>query len=371
MRIAIDIRTLNAPKTGDRSVCLGHIKGLAALAEKESLELILIGPQAPPEGLLPSSPALHFHPASRPGGYLWMLRAFPKACQAVQADVALIQYMGPLQSPCPFVTIIHDVVWRSLPQTFPLRDRLILNAFIPGTIRRAAAIVTVSQFSAHEIVRHYPAAKGRLYVVPNAADERFYPVAESGILSEVRHRYQLPARYILSVGVLQPRKNFEGLLQAYSLLPVALQEQFPLVIAGKPGWRVAPILQQAQQMGSRVRLVGYVADEDLPALYSMAACFVYPSFYEGFGLPPLEAMACGAPVIVSNAASLPEVCGDAAMYVDPYSPAQISAALQKILTNEPLRQQLSQKGLNRARQFDWQSSARLMWHILQQASRMA
>jgi glycosyltransferase involved in cell wall biosynthesis len=353
MRIAIDTRTLNSPKTGDRTVTLGLVKGLIGLAEAEGLELVLIGREAPPAGLLPDSPTVRTYVVPQPGGYRWMLSAFPQACRAVAADVALIHYMGPFHAPCPFATIIHDTVWRSLPATFPWRARLLLNAFIPGTIRRAAAVVAVSDFTRSEIARHYPAAQGKLHVVPNAIDERYRPVTDAAERERVRARYALPERYILSVGVLQPRKNVAGLVAAYRLLPPELQASHRLVITGKPGWMTGGLATLAQELG-----------EALPVLYSMADCLAYPSLYEGFGLPPLEAMACGTPVVTSNVASLPEVCGDAALLVDPSSVTEISAALQRVLTDAALRTQMIERGRDQAARFDWTTSARRLLSVL-------
>lgn len=368
MRIAIDIRTLNSPKTGDRTVCLGLVKGLAAIAPAEGLELRLVGREPPPPGLLPDSPALTVHLAPRPGGYCWMLSAFPRACRQIGAEVAFIQYMGPFRSPCPFVTLIHDTVWRTMPQTFPWRDGLILDLFIPGTIRRAAAVTTVSEFSAGEIARYYPHAAAKTHVVPNAIDEVYRPVTNPAQLAEVRRRHGLPEQYILSVGVLQPRKNLQGLLAAYGMMPEGLRRQYGLVITGKKGWMVDQALSGLESIESSVTFTGYVPDEDLPALYTMASCFAYPSFYEGFGLPPLEAMACGTPVVAANAASLPEVCGNAALLVDPHRSEDISTAIQRVLSDEALRADLIARGRVQAAKYDWVTSARRLLQVLRQAA---
>jgi glycosyltransferase involved in cell wall biosynthesis len=363
MRIAIDARTLSSPKTGDRTVTLGLARGLTRLAEQERLELILIGQEPPPDGLLPDSPAISQHLAPRPRGYRWMLSAFPRALAAVKADVAVIQYMGPFRAPCPFVTFIHDTVWRTMPGTFPWRDALILNTFIPGTIRRAAAVLTGSDFARSEIARHYPAARDKLHIVPYAADERFQPVMDPVELARVQQAHKLPERFILSVGVLQPRKNIEGLLEAYALLSPELRSQYQLVITGKTGW-MADRLRVAASETEGVDFTGYVPDEDLPALYSLADLFVYPSFYEGFGLPPLEAMACGTPVIASNAASLPEVVDDAALLVDPHQPRDLAAAMTQVLTDDARGEDLITRGLARAAQFDWTASAQQLLKTL-------
>jgi glycosyltransferase involved in cell wall biosynthesis len=366
MRIAIDARTLTSPKTGDRTVTLGFIKGLAALQEEAGLELALITHEPISRDLLPPARFIH-HVMSHPGGYRWMLQAFPSALAQLRADVALIQYMGPFRAPCPIVTTIHDTVWRTMPKTFPWRDRLVLNAFIPGTIRRAAAITTGSEFARGEILRHYPAAAGKTHVVPYAADERFSPVVDELVLQSVRSRYRLPDRFILSVGVLQPRKNVEGLIRAYAMLPEALRREYSLVIAGKRGWLDAHLPHLAEQVGSGIVFTGYVSDDELPALYSLASCFAYPSFYEGFGLPPLEAMACGTPVVSSSAASLPEVTGAAALLADP-DVDSLCAAITQVLTDSALREELRTKGLQQAARFSWTDSAHRLLSVLRQVT---
>lgn len=376
MRIAIDIRTLYAPKTGDRSVALGLIKGLTRIAAQERLELLLIGQDPLPQGLPglyeelrltdlpPGTPPLQFHLSPRPTGRRWMLSAFPKACRELRADVAIVQYMGPLRSPCPFVTLIHDTVWRSMPETFPWRDRLILNTFIPPTLKRAAAVVTGTEFAAGEIRRHYPAAAGKLHVVPYAIDEAYRPVLDSAELQRVRQAHSLPDRYILSVGVLQPRKNVQGLLEAYAALPEDLRQQVRLVITGKKGWLTKNLLTVPESIADQVHFTGYIPDEDLPALYTMASCFAYPSFYEGFGLPPLEAMACGAPVIISDRASLPEVCGEAALIINPDRPDELCAAMERVLTDDALRSEMIARGRIQAARYDWVTSARGLVKVL-------
>lgn len=367
MRIAIDARTLTSPKTGDRTVTLGFIKGLAELQGAAGLELALVSQEPIAETLLPQGQFLR-HVAPRPGGYRWMLQAFPRALAQLRADVALIQYMGPLSAPCPIVTTIHDTVWRTMPGTFPWKDRLVLNAFLPGTIRRAAAITTGSEFARSEILRNFPAAAGKTHVVPYAVDEGFRRVTDEVRLSELRRKYALPERFILSVGVLQPRKNIEGLIHAYAMLPENLREQYSLVITGKRGWLDAALPHLAQKAGSGIVFTGYVDDGELPALYSLASCFAYPSFYEGFGLPPLEAMACGTPVVTSTAASLPEVTGGAALLVDPADTAALSAALAEILTDPAKCDELVEAGLRRAAEFSWINSARQLLPILQRAA---
>ena len=365
MRIAIDARTLTSPKTGDRTVVLGFIHGLAALQASEDLELVLVSQESVPAEMLPAGQFSRLV-VPRPGGYLWMPIAFPRALRQCRADVGLIQYMGPFSAPCPIVTTIHDTVWRTMPETFPWKARMILDAFIPGTIARAAAVTTGSEFSRGEILRYFPRAAGKLRVVPYAVDERFHRVTDEAPLAAVRRKYDLPERFILSVGVLQPRKNVEGLIHAYSQLPPSLRGEYSLVITGKRGWLDANLPQVARDAGAGIHFTGYVADEELPALYSLASCLVYPSFYEGFGLPPLEAMACGTPVITSNATSLPEVTGGAAVLVDPHDVPALAVAIQHLLEDPALRERLVTAGLKRAAQMTWRASAMALLDVLRQ-----
>lgn len=380
MRIAIDARTLTSPKTGDRTVARGFIKGLAGLSRDEQLEVVLIAQEALPQdlpGLLdqiglaslpPDTPPLEYHVEPRPRGYLWTLRAFPRALRQVRADVGLIQYMGPFSAPCPIVTSIHDTVWRTMPETFPPRDRIVLNAFIPGTIRRAAAVTTGSSFAREEILRHYPQAAGKLHIVPYAVDEAYAPVTDQQRLDEVRRKYSLPERFILSVGVLQPRKNIAGLMAAYQLLEPELRREYALVITGKQGWLADNLPDLAREVGEGVLFTGYVDDAELPALYTLASCFAYPSLYEGFGLPPVEAMACGTPVVTSTAASLPEVTGGAALLVDPHDVEALSGAIARVLQERELRDELVARGFARACELTWENSARALLQVLRQVA---
>jgi glycosyltransferase involved in cell wall biosynthesis len=174
----------------------------------------------------------------------------------------------------------------------------------------------------------------------------------------MRRRYSLPEHFIFFTGSLEPRKNLKNLIQAYSGLDKRIRKDIKLVLAGFKGWQNKEIMALLRKVKSDVFYLGYVSDAALRDLYNLATLFVYPSFYEGFGLPPLEAMACGCPVVVSNAASLPEVCGGAAYYVDPYNIESIAEGIHKVLTDEALRQSLIEKGLERAKLFSWEKSAK-------------
>src|SRR5205085_9627051 len=209
--------------------------------------------------------------------------------------------------------------------------------------------------------------------IPLAAPPHFGPVADNKELQRVRHTYGIEGDYILSVGSIQPRKNLARLVRAYaSLRGEYSTDKLPkLVLAGKCAWLFDETLRALEQTGLKdtVLLTGYVADADLPALYSGALCFVYPSYFEGFGLPVLEAMQCGTPVIAGNRTSLPEVVGDAGILIDPFNPRDIANAIARLVSNPSARDELRKLGIERAQRFNWLETARLTLQVYGQVSR--
>ena len=198
----------------------------------------------------------------------------------------------------------------------------------------------------------------RLTTIHLGIDHDLYKGLSSPELASLRTAYALPERFILFVGSIEPRKNLKKLLLAYRDLDPHLRKNFKLLLAGFKGWENEEIMALIAELEKDVRYLGYVPAEELGRLYNLASLFVYPSLYEGFGLPPLEAMACGCPVVVSQAASLPEVCGEAAHYVDPQDVESIGAGIEKVLGDDAYRKNLIAKGLARAEQFTWEKSAR-------------
>lgn len=286
-------------------------------------------------------------------------------------DLLHVTYNAPPLGPCPTVVTIHDISFEHYPQFFSPRDRLILKTLVPRSARRAAHVLTVSQHAKQEIIDRYGLPPDKITVTYEAAGDQFQPVTDASILQAVRIKYGIPdGPFVLALGNLQPRKNIARLVEAFAQAAGSNPSHFPpslppsppppsLVIAGKAQWRESEVYGAVQRagLGERVVFPGYVDDADLPALYSAAAVFVYPSLYEGFGLPPLEAMACGTPVISSNSASLPEVVGDAALLVEPTDTAALAQALRDVLVQPALRADLRQRGLARAAQFSWERCA--------------
>jgi glycosyltransferase involved in cell wall biosynthesis len=286
-------------------------------------------------------------------------------------DVLHVQYTAPPLAPCPVVATIHDLSFEHLPETFNRRSRAQLRLTVRRSARNAAQILTLSEFSRQDISATYKIDLQRITVTPAAAPSHFAPVTNETELKRIRTTYGIERDYILALGSIQPRKNLVRLIRAYSLLrQQSAEATWPqLVIAGKRGWLEAETLRAAEQSGARqdILFIGYVPDADLPALYSGAVCFAYPSYFEGFGLPVVEAMQCGAPVIAGNRASLPEVVGDAGVLVDPFDEKEIADALRRMIENSAQRTELRAKGLQRARGFSWETTARLTLQAYQRA----
>jgi glycosyltransferase involved in cell wall biosynthesis len=277
-------------------------------------------------------------------------------------DVLHVQFTAPLFPPCPIVASIHDLAFEHLPHTFKRRSSMQMRLTIRHTAKRAAQIITLSEYSRRDIIETYGIEPDRISVTPAAASPSFVPVTDQTELARVRNIYGIERDFILSVGSIQPRKNLSRLISAYSRLrraqPGAKLPQ--LVLVGKCGWLYEETLRTIKELevNESVILTGYVPQAHLQAIYSGAVCFVYPSYFEGFGLPPLEAMKCGTAVIVGNTTSLPEVVGGAALLVDPFSVDEIASAMEQVMKDSKLRSQLRAKGLERAKLFDWRDTAR-------------
>jgi len=262
-------------------------------------------------------------------------------------DLVHLQYLAPPILSCPFVSSIHDVVWRAMPETFPFLHRAIMNFAMPGAARRAKGVLCGTASAARDIKKYLPVSSRKIHVTPYAIDPIYFAPINEDQIAQARKKYALgDAPYLLSVGVLQPRKNLPRLIAAFEQLKKHWPHQ--LLIVGKKGWGEEAQLQSA---ASKVIFTGYVADEDLPALYAGASAFAYPSLYEGFGLPIVEALACGAPVLTSNCGAMREVAGDVCELVDPFSIDDIARGLEKVLGDQPGKQELKMKGKARAAQF--------------------
>jgi glycosyltransferase involved in cell wall biosynthesis len=279
-------------------------------------------------------------------------------------DWYISTYFLPPFAPSRSALFVHDVSFRALPRAFPASIRWYMRWLVGSAMRRARILFVLSNFVASEVRRFYPELPAeRVQVLYPGCDGAYSPQARDDD-TEVLRRHGLQPGYILSVSSIHPRKNMAGLLQAYEKArhSVALP---PLVLVGQRFWGSSALANQASRIG--VRLLGYVPKADLPALYRTCQVFVYPSLYEGFGLPPLEAMACGAPVVCGRNSSLPEAVGDAGLLVDVSQPDVLAESLARLAEDAGLRSELSRRGLKRAAAFNWAATARRFVDMLLQA----
>jgi glycosyltransferase involved in cell wall biosynthesis len=275
-------------------------------------------------------------------------------------------YVLPPLVRCRSVVTIHDVIHLMFPDYLPNRLALTYaRKSITMAARRATRVMTVSESSKRDILRFVDIPADKIDVIYNAYDERFGVEPSEEQVVRVRERYQLHDEFILYAGNVKPHKNLERLIQAFHLVRARGLSHLKLVLIGDDISRYASLRRAVHhyQLHKYVRFLGYLHEETLAVMYRLAGLFVFPSLYEGFGLPPLEAMASGTPVVTSNVSSLPEVAGDAAVLVDPYKPEAIAGGIYQVLTNEELRRDLRQRGLARARQFSWQDSIRRVREI--------
>jgi glycosyltransferase involved in cell wall biosynthesis len=372
LRIAIDAHSVGAKLGGNESYAVNLIEALAQIDEVNDYTLYVTTaaahdrfhqrwPNFKVRTTLPHTPLIRI-----PLTLSAELRKHP-------VDVLHVQFTAPPFCPCPVVVSIHDLSFEHLPHTFHRRSRTQLRLTVRHSAKRAAKILTLSEHTRQDLVDTYGIDPARITAIPLAAPRHYAPVEDNRELQRVRHTYGIDGPYILSVGSIQPRKNLARLINAYASLRGKYNEAAlpKLVLVGKSAWLYDETMRALAQTGltQSVILTGYVPESDLPALYSGALCFVYPSYFEGFGLPPLEAMKCGAPVIVGNQTSLPEVVGDAALTVDPFDVSSIARAIESLVKDSDLRRELSVKGRNRAETFDWRETARRTLHIYEQVGK--
>jgi alpha-1,3-rhamnosyl/mannosyltransferase len=268
-------------------------------------------------------------------------------------------FAGMIRAPRPWVLTVHDLIPLQSPGAVSRTAAAYWRLILPRTVARADVILTGSEFVRREVIAYFELPPERVVTVPHGVDARFAPVADEAMLARVQRRYQLPARFLLFVGIASPRKNIDRLVRAFGALTDAERGDAHLLIAGPPGWKNAALAKAMAEspLAARVRHLGIVADEDLPALYGLATGVVNLSSREGFGLPALEAMACGAPLVCADRTSFPEVVGDAALLVDPDDKAATRQALAALLAGGPEIAVRRERGLARARTFTWERAA--------------
>jgi glycosyltransferase involved in cell wall biosynthesis len=321
---------------------------------------------------LPAGPG--WRPRVIPARRLWTHWRLARALAADRPELLFVPaHVLPLGYGGPSVVTVHDLGFRRFPRAHPPAALAYLELSTRLAARRATRLIAVSRTTADALTAWYGVDPARIRVVYEGVEPRFRPPPASAVAA-LRARLGLEQQpYLLALGTIQPRKNLLGLLRAFRLLLARTGQDCLLLLAGRVGWGGGARPLQAEierlDLGRQVRLIGYLPDQDLPALYGGALAYVQPSFYEGFGLTALEALACGAPVVAADNAALPEVVGEAGLLVDPADPAAIAAALERLLTDAGLRQALAQAGPPRAARFSWARCARETRAVLEEAAR--
>jgi glycosyltransferase involved in cell wall biosynthesis len=354
-------------RTGTENYSLQVLRHLLAQDDDEATRYRLYLSQRLPDGLLPSGARISSRVIRLPR--LWTHLGLSKEMLVNPPDVLFVpSHVLPLVTPPRSVVVVYDVGHRFFPRAHSVAEWLYVEWAIRRHVRIATRLVTISEASRRDLVRLYGADPARVAVAYPAVDDRFKPAARDEI-ERVRARYGLGAHYVLHLGTIKPRKNLPRLIRAFAGADLPPDTQ--LVLGGMTTFGGSAVDRAIGETGidDRVRRLAYVPDADLPALYSGAACVAIVSVYEGFGMPALEALACGAPLVASNRGSLPEIVAEAGVLVDPLQVGSIASGIERALTEPALQAELRQRGPSRAAAFDWAAAASVTRQVLEQASR--
>lgn len=353
MRIGLDIHQIGERQTGNETYLVNLIEAVRAAPDpRDSFVMYRTRRDAPTQWdaiqrrVWPHQPLVRI-PVS-----------FPIALKRDAIDVAHFQYVTPPVCPCPVSVMVHDISYETYPEYFSRASVFRMRTLIPFSARRAQAVFTVSEFSRGEIVRLYGLRPADVIVTYPGAAAEFRPISAAEQTAALAG-LDVPPHFVLAVGNVQPRKNLPRLLEAYAQARAGGVDVPPLVLVGQAHFRGREILRVIERLRltEHVRITGYVTTRQLVALYNRASVFMFASLYEGFGIPILEAMACGTPVVTSTVTSMPEVAGDAALMVDPMDVHAIATAMVRVLSDPELADDLRARGLQRATMFSWADTA--------------
>lgn len=357
MKIGFSARGLSVPSGGVRQFITSIVPALTRNIDQD--ELIVFYNSSKYSGLAPDCREIVIEGRNR---IWWDFVLFPRQIKKNGVDAVIFP-----KNVIPFFTgsvnfvVVHDMAYfdRKL-GAYPLPDTIYMRSLIPQSIRRAAGVFAVSEHTKKDVIHYTGCAEEKITVAYEAADRIYQPIADRNILQDISRKYDLPEQFILYVGSLSPRKNTPTLLKAFA----SVKDRVPhsLVITASKSWKDRNVYELIKKLGLQSRLVklGYVETEDMPVLYNLANVYIYPSVYEGFGLPVLEAMQCGCPVIASNTTSIPEVAGDAAMLIEPLDVKAWADSIYQVITDKKLRDEMVKKGFARAKEFSWDKCAKCM-----------
>lgn len=377
MNICIDVRTLWKRKSGVENYVYSIVDNLLKINNNNKYFLLKEknGSGLGFEDLIGQNDRIRFLPTvfsneNHPIGDLWENIYLPGILKNLGVNIFHgPNYLIPFRKK-GFSTIatIHDLVAFLFPETVPKKYSLYMKFIIRNVVKYSNKIIVDANSTKADLIRLFKVSEDKISVIYGGVSRKFYPGDELSV-KEIKLRLNLPDNFILHVGNLEPRKNFKGIIDAfYSILQQKKFKGLKLVLTGQKGWLYKGILKNIEKKGimDSITFTGYVDSEDLPALYSAARLFIFPSYYEGFGLPVLEAMACGTPVITSNVSSLPEVAGDSAILVDPTNTDEIADSIERLLEDEDLRQIFIKKGLERAKHFFWEKTAKELLNVYEE-----
>ncbi|MEO6458139.1 MAG: glycosyltransferase family 1 protein [Chloroflexia bacterium] len=364
LTIGVDAsRALTEQKTGTEHYSASLLEALARLPEAQHYKAILYVnsiSEVEARGKLGFEPPTSWQIRAIPFPQLWTHARLSVEMITGRPDVLFVpSHVVPLLHPQRTVVTIHDLGYLYYPQAHTRGSRFYLHISTLFSVRAARQVIAISEATKHDLVDKYKVPNRKIKVIYHGRDPLFQPVSDQAKIRDVAARYGVAQPYCLHVGTLQPRKNLGLLIETWDALRQTMENPPQLLLAGRRGWLYSSLLEsiRAKGLGDLIKLADYVERDDLPALYSGAVALTFPSLYEGFGLPPLEAMSCGTPVLASNSSSLPEVVGNAGILLDPHDPAAWTDALRRVISDPQLRAEMSRKGLERAAQFTWEKCA--------------
>lgn len=357
MRIGIDAHMLGDLSGGNESY---YTNILQSMEPQEGTEMFLfVYPETDISAYADKFTIVHFQSKNAFVRNFWEL---PILCRKYSLTILHTQYFVPFFCSCPLLCTIHDICFEHYHNIFTKREFLCQKLLIPYAAKHSQYIFTVSEHAKNDIIEHYHIPDEKVVVTYNAVNGNFRILNEMELEEEkLRKQFSIGnSAIILSVGNLQPRKNLPRLIKAFVTYKAKTHKDIKLVIVGKKAWMYNEIIKAAMESSDAIIFTDYVENKDLVRLYNAAECFIYPSFFEGFGIPPLEAMACGTPVAVAAATSLPEVVGDAGIYFNPFSEKEIEEAIKQLMESEEIRTTLQEKAKERVKEFSWKNSAQII-----------